>query len=219
MTKHYKYSIVFHNLRPGSKAAFQAAFAKIPKFKREVSAEEQYCDEEGNPLTDRPDRHLHVFVEFYNQRHFHSVLKICERIKKPHLWPTQLVEGMWGRVQIDAGRGTIEECLDYLEGGTKSKPLDGDVLQINEVPPPGYYRCYSCKAHHNPYNMKITHPNQTGVCGPCYWKTKDTYPGEWEYFPELERSIYIFEKSDFPRPGLFSQPIVPNFQNDFLQQS
>ncbi|WP_445772287.1 hypothetical protein, partial [Rheinheimera sp.] len=113
MTKHFKYSIVFHNVRQGSKAHIQKAFRALPKFKAEVSAEEPYNQD------DRPDRHVHLFVEFYNQRHFSSILKIAQRIGKPYIYPEKLFPGDWGRVEVDKGRGSMEECLDYLEGGTK----------------------------------------------------------------------------------------------------
>lgn len=210
--KYYKYSIVFHNTRPGSKDKIVAAFKAIPKFKELKSGEEKYCDEDGEPLPGRPDRHVHVFVEFYNQRHFHSILKRCESIKKPHVWPEQLVDGDWGRVQVDQGRGTMEECLDYLEGATKHKHTDDEVTS-ETASPPGYYKCYKCRGDFHGLNMTISHQAMTGVCRTCYWAHKNTYSGEWEYFPAIGRSEYIYSDLQAmrnPSRELKSQPILPN---------
>lgn len=190
MTKHYKYCITLHNLRPGKKSIVQAALRKLPHLKKELCAEEEYCDKEGNPLPDRPDRHIHIFIEFRNQRHYHSMLKTCERIAKPLIYPDQLHEGTWGRVHIDIGRGEIEQMLDYLEGATKLKPLDADVLEIHETIPPGHYTCYICNNHNHALDFYYTHENQTGVCYRCYHIFSEI-PGQFQYC-QISRRMHFF---------------------------
>lgn len=208
MSKIRKFSIVFHNTNPQAKPIIEAYFSRQnPKWV--IIGEEPYPDQ------DVPDKHIHIFIEYHNPRSFKKLLKECETLSVRTVYQPQLREGAWGRVQLDQGYGSQQECDDYLAGLTKDKPVDENVTRL-EAPPPGHYFCYSCKNHFHGINMTISHPNSTGVCGPCYQKTKDTYPGEWQYFPELMRSIYIFDKSDFPRPGLFSQPIVPPTQNAFF---
>lgn len=183
MSKHFKYSITFHNVRPGSKAHIQNAFRALPKFKAEVSAEEPY------EQADRPDRHVHLFVEFYNQRHFNSILKISQRIGKPYIYPEQLFPGEWGRVHVEKGRGSMTECLNYLEGGTKEKGLDPEVLEVHQAPPPGHYYCYKCKNYKRPMDCRFTHPSGEGVCFRC-WAIHNEEPGEWVYDPSTERMWY-----------------------------
>lgn len=188
MPKYYKYSVVLHNLQAGSKSQILQAIHKIPKFKREVSGEEEYCDAKGIALPDRPDRHLHIFIEFHNQRHFNSILKYFQTLSVKFQYPTQLVEGMWGRVQVDPMYGEMEQALDYLEGETKVKPTDANV-SIHEPPAPGEYKCYKCNIEAHALNFRYTHSNQSGVCYRC-WAIFNENPGEWKYDPHSQKMIF-----------------------------
>lgn len=210
MPKHFKYSIVLHNIQAGSKEQILQAVHRIPKIKREVTAEEEYCDSNGVALPDRPDRHLHVFIEFNNQRHFTSILKLFTNIAGKYRYPEQLEEGLWGRVQVDPMYGEMEQALGYLEGDTKIKPLDGNV-KINEPIAPGEYKCYKCDIEAHPLNFRYTHFNQTGVCYRC-WSIFNENPGIWNYDPINEKMYYKFQLKECPprntRPAkLFSQDI------------
>jgi len=205
MPKHFKYSIVLHNIQAGSKSEILRHVHRIPKIKKEVSGEEEYCDSNGVALPDRPDRHLHVFIEFHNQRHFTSILKLFTNIAKNYRYPEQLEEGLWGRVQVDPMYGEMEQALGYLEGDTKIKPLDGNV-KINEPLAPGEYKCYKCDIEAHSLNFRYTHHNQTGVCYRC-WSIFNENPGTWQYDINDEKMYYKFELKELPptynetRPG------------------
>ena len=61
---------------------------------------------------------MHLFVEFKNPQSKFRMLKNLSFLYK-------------GRIQIDPGRGSREECIKYLTDPDKSKEVDTNI--INEV--------------------------------------------------------------------------------------
>ncbi|WP_445772285.1 hypothetical protein, partial [Rheinheimera sp.] len=105
-----------------------------------------------------------------------------------------------GRVEVDKGRGSMEECLDYLEGGTKEKALDPEDLEVHKAPPPGHYYCYFCKGYKLGLDCPISHPTGEGVCYRC-WHIYREFPGEWVYEPRTQRCWYKHDlKERLPLP-------------------
>lgn len=73
--------------------------------------------------------HLHLFVQYKNQRYWSKVLKELNELKVEFLLPRPEGETRdWGRVQLDLMKGTFPQAEAYLKGETKDKPL-GEVLK------------------------------------------------------------------------------------------
>jgi hypothetical protein len=100
--------------------------------------------------------HLHLFIQYPNQRSFFSVLKELEQMKKKFVAPKPPGQrGDWGRVQLDPMRGRFDQAHAYLQGDTKDKPL-GEVLGGKEKP------CWRRKR----YIKRIGGPTES-FCGRC----------------------------------------------------
>lgn len=112
-----QFSIVFHNVKDDCKPAVERFFSDAQK---RIVALEPYPEQHGY--------HIHVFVQYTNQRYFKSMLAACERFKshivseKP---PTETRD--WGRVQVDVMRGSFEQAHKYLTAPDKDKPVDPNV--------------------------------------------------------------------------------------------
>lgn len=117
MGKFRSFCIVIHNVRPDCKPT---VVQHVSGAKRSAVALEPYPDQDGF--------HVHIQVEYANQRHFNSVLKefqgLSQRIVSPR---PDGEERSWGRVQCDQMRGTFEQATAYLTNPRKSKPVDGQV--------------------------------------------------------------------------------------------
>lgn len=197
MSKLRGFSIVLHNLKIGSKPYILDHF-KDSKWN--VIAEERYPER-----PDGPDCHIHVFVEFPNPKSFKKMLKEMEHLSSIHQYPTPQAEGSWGRVQVDRRKGDKKECLLYLQGASKDKPLDPSVAILSG----GAYKCYYCKSSGHGINFTITHPTYEGVCDRCFQIQKE-YPGYFEYCPDTGRCTYVYDlEEEYLRPRLFSQFIIP----------
>jgi hypothetical protein len=93
--------------------------------------------------------HLHLFIQYRNQRSFKSVLKELQNLSEKIISPRPDGETRaWGRVQLDIMRGTFQDCVKYLQGETKDKPT-GDVS----------HKMYEMTKHENCY-CTIRHPNR-----------------------------------------------------------
>lgn len=118
MAKFRSYCIVIHNVRPDCKPT---VVQHVSGAKRSAVALEPYKNQSGF--------HIHIQIQYVNQRHFNAVLdefnnlskKICE------IKPEGEDRG-WGRVQVDQMRGTFEQATAYLVDPRKSKPVDGQVV-------------------------------------------------------------------------------------------
>jgi hypothetical protein len=116
--KHRQYSIVFHNVQ--EEKSQETIRQYVAKAKEYVMSCEPYPEGEGF--------HLHLFIQYPNQRSFFSVLKELEQLKKKFLAPKpEGQQGDWGRVQLDPMRGRFDQANAYLQGQTKDKPT-GEVL-------------------------------------------------------------------------------------------
>jgi len=115
---------VIHNVDPEKTQAIVANYVK--EVKEYVMSIEPYPQGDGY--------HLHLFVAYRNQRSFQSVLKELQALSKQIQTPRPEGETRdWGRVQLDVMRGTFKDCVDYLQGVTKDKPL-GEVKEGKKYP-------------------------------------------------------------------------------------
>jgi len=103
-------------------------------------AEEPYNHQDGS--------HIHLFIK-YNQPKAKS--KILAHVQNLDLG---------GRVQVDVGRGTFDECRKYIVNPDKIKKLDEGITE-------NVRRLTSIEKH----------PDQVSVCKFClekYWDPPDT---------------------------------------------
>ncbi len=150
--KHRQYSIVIHNVRPNSKPQAEAYIQA--KTVQHVTSVEAYPHQSGH--------HLHMFVQYPNQRAKRAVLKELERWKSvvidPHAKPHTCEDGTlaypW-RVQAEPMLGRFDQCHSYLLGETKYKPT-GEVSHNYKT------KCY--------YPV-TTHGGKYTVCRWCNQRT------------------------------------------------
>jgi hypothetical protein len=131
-SKHRGYSITIHNVDQ----------VKAQKLGKEYAQEgaEYTMSVEPNPEGD--GYHLHLFIQYRNQRYFKAVLKELEKLSRRIGVPRPEGETRdWGRVQLDVMRGTMKQAKAYLLGQTKDKPT-GEVYQAIAGRPPEYWAQY-----------------------------------------------------------------------------
>jgi hypothetical protein len=115
------FSIVFHNVKDDCKQSITNSFSDAKKF---VCALEPYPEQSGH--------HIHVFVEYPNQRFQKAMLKKCQAIVPSIIAPKPPAEERsWGRVQVDVMRGTFAQATAYLTNPKKDKICDDDVTTKN----------------------------------------------------------------------------------------
>lgn len=111
--KHRQFCIVIHNVKKECESTVQDYNVQ--------KAKESILSVEPNPQGD--GFHLHVFIQYQNQRSFKSVLREYEQLAKRITEPRpQGEERAWGRVQVDVMRGRFDQAEAYLAGATKDKP-------------------------------------------------------------------------------------------------
>ena len=91
--------------------------------------------------------HCHLFIEFVNP---HSKFKILKELQRTFT----------GRIQVDHGRGTFEECKKYLVDPDKDKNLDKDLI-VQAKPPKVYFH------NHTDHKVKKSCPRCTWL---TWWK-------------------------------------------------
>lgn len=127
MSKYRQYSIVIHNV--SQEKVYDIIESYVQK------AKEYTMSVEPNPQGD--GKHLHLFIQFKNQRSFKSVLRELQqlslRIQEPKP-PGE--ERDWGRVQLDIMKGNFAQATAYLKGETKDKPV-GEVKSEKKILIPG----------------------------------------------------------------------------------
>ena len=117
--KHRQFSIVIHNVQEEKTQDILKQY--VSKAKEYVMSVEPYP--EGNGF------HLHLFIQYTNQRSFFSVLRELETLKKKFVAPRpDDCKGDWGRVQLDPMRGRFSQAEAYLKGDTKDKPI-GEICK------------------------------------------------------------------------------------------
>uniref|UniRef100_UPI004048C984 hypothetical protein n=1 Tax=Mariniflexile sp. TaxID=1979402 RepID=UPI004048C984 len=113
----YKYTIVIHNVDPKKENEVKNVAAQ--KAKEYVCSCEPYPEQSGY--------HMHLFIEYKNQRSFKSVLHEMQNLSKRVTEPRPPGETRdWGRVQVDRMYGDFKQANSYLLGETKDKPT-GEV--------------------------------------------------------------------------------------------
>jgi len=122
--KYRQFSIVIHNVKQNIQDIVEKH--NVQKVK------EMLMSVEPNPKGD--GSHLHLFIQYPNQRSFKSVLneytKLAKRLTTPK---PKGEERAWGRVQVDVMRGRFDQANAYLQGDTKDKPT-GEVISIKKKP-------------------------------------------------------------------------------------
>lgn len=104
----------------------------IVKEKYEVLVKEMLMSVE--PYPEQEGYHLHLFLQFPNQRYGCSVLAELEKLSKKIQAPRPVdCKGDWGRVHIEEMRGRFDQAEDYLLGMTKDKPT-GTVMSFKKKP-------------------------------------------------------------------------------------
>lgn len=130
--KHRQYSIVIHNVDD------KKAHDIVSKYVEE--SKEHVWSVEPNPQG--VGYHVHLFIQYRNQRRFKSVLKELERLSKRMVAPRPEGETRdWGRVHVDVMRGNFQQCVSYLRGQTKDKPV-GEVVHKVAGQPAEYWVKY-----------------------------------------------------------------------------
>jgi len=115
--KHRQFSITIQNV--DKQKTQDKLLELVETFKEYSYSVEPYNHQEGH--------HLHLFVQYPNQRYYKAVLKQMEEWKVSILAdrpPDETRE--WGRVHLEIQKGTLDQCEAYLKGETKNKLL-GDV--------------------------------------------------------------------------------------------
>lgn len=155
--KSRQFSVVIHNVRPD--ASPQAVEYCQKNTRQFVQAVEAYPKPPGH--------HLHLFLQYPNQRSKKSVLKEFEKWKPAVLDPAPVIKYddkgnplSPGRVQIDQMRGRFSHCHAYLNGETKFKPT-GDVAFNYET------KCYYPVTTHGGKYTVCRWCNQQTCLGQC----------------------------------------------------
>lgn len=124
-----QFSVVVHDVIPGAKEYFEGVINSLtPDWS--LIAEEEYNHQEG--------KHIHVFIKYENPRSWRDVLTWFEKQKQG------------GRVQVDTGRGSFQECRKYITDPAKEKKLDDSIsenvrkLTLTEKYPDETRQCIQC---------------------------------------------------------------------------
>jgi len=146
--KHRQFCIVVHNVKENITSIIEQH--NVSKVKEMLMSVEPYPQGGG--------QHLHLFLQYTNQRSFKSVLNEYEKLSKRLIEPKPADEvRSWGRVQVDVMRGRFDQANAYLLGETKDKPT-GQVISIVKKP------CWRRKR----YTKKIgDKKNIEEFCGRC----------------------------------------------------
>jgi len=122
--KYRQFCIVIHNVKEN--------IQHIVEQHNVQKTKEMLMSVEPNPKGD--GFHLHLFIQYPNQRSFKSVLNEYNKLAKRLTMPKPIgEERAWGRVQVDVMRGRFDQANDYLQGATKDKPT-GEVISIKKKP-------------------------------------------------------------------------------------
>lgn len=116
--KHRSYCIVIHNVKSSCKTV---VVEHCQGAKRSAIALEPYPKSDGF--------HIHIQIEYPNQRWFKSVLNEFIDLSRliVDVKPVDC-ETDWGRVQVDPMKGTFEQATKYLVNPDKDKDVDPNVV-------------------------------------------------------------------------------------------
>jgi len=105
------FTIVIHDVHTGLKIAAEDEVKKLQPDWSLVAIEE---------YTHQPGFHVHVFIKYQQPKAFNTVLNFWKKFSQ---------DNSAGRVQVDVGRGTFEECKKYLVDPDKEKNVDSQVTE------------------------------------------------------------------------------------------
>lgn len=132
-----KYSIVIHDVLEEDdpkNILKQWVIVKSPRYY--MIALEPYGHQQGH--------HMHLFIEFIQLLAKFSILKELQQLFK-------------GRIQVDIGRGSRDDCLKYLTDPDKSKDTDTNIINETGVP--------KIRTH----NHDISKKGDRSKCPRCNW--------------------------------------------------
>lgn len=196
-----QYCIVIHNVKQNIEPIVRQH--NVQKAKEMLMSVEPYPQGNGH--------HLHLFIQYTNQRSFMSVLNEYEKLSKRLIEPRPEGEvRSWGRVQVDVMRGRFDQANAYLLGETKDKPL-GEIFSIQKKP------CWRRQRYTKKIGDRKNMEEFCGRCGSaccpgccpgcriCDEKIKLAEDVEWynEMFSEIIRKKIIIQEGE-----LISQDIV-----------
>ncbi len=150
-----KYSIVIHDViyeTDPKNTLKQWVIVRSPKYY--MIALEPYNHQEGH--------HLHLFIEFTNPQSKFNILKELQRLYK-------------GRIQVDLGRGSREDCLKYLTDPDKSKDTDTNIIDEVGIP--------KIRVHNHDTSIK----GDRSKCPRCNWLAYTKTLGDQEFFTEMNK--------------------------------
>lgn len=122
-----KFSIVQHQATEMSKQMWNDFLVSMNPLEYLVSRE-------PNPPENGEGFHIHVYVQFKNDRwstrffNFHKFNKVKLVTNRP---ADCNIEGEWGRLQVDPMRGKMPHADKYLTNPDKDKEIDPDVIKFN----------------------------------------------------------------------------------------
>lgn len=132
------FSVVVHDVHAGSKARLEKEINELePDWS--LIAEENYNHQDGS--------HIHLFIKYNQPKAKSQILKFVQKLD------------LGGRVQVDVGRGTFNECKKYIVDPDKKKSLDSNITE---------------NVRH--LTSVERYPNQTRQCPYCgerYWEPPD----------------------------------------------
>ena len=175
LERNRKYSIVIHDVEVDEdpKATLKLwVISLVPIYY--MIALEPYEHQEGF--------HMHLFVQFSNQMSKFKMLKTLETLFK-------------GRIQIDPGRGSRDECIRYITDPLKTKSVDTNI--INEVGIP------KVRIHNHELDLPIRNPRRQR-CPRCQWLAYVNSIASDKEFLEEHRKPYTDYNSykDIPKEKL-----------------
>jgi len=143
------FSVVIHDVISGAKVKLEN---KINELEPDWSliAEEPYNHQDGS--------HIHLFIKYNQPKAKSKVLSYVQKLD------------LGGRVQVDIGRGSFDECRKYIVDPVKEKKLDDNItenvrrLTLVERYPDQVSVCPIClKKYWDPPDPKL--PFKSETCG------------------------------------------------------
>ena len=123
----------------------------------------------GPHVTERKtDYHMHLFVQFKNAMSKFKMLKTLGLLFK-------------GRIQIDPGLGSREQCIKYITDPTKTKSVDTNI--INEIGIP------KVRIHNHEISLSIRDQRRLR-CPRCQWLAYVKTLDDKEFFAEHRKPYY-----------------------------
>lgn len=152
------FTIVIHDVHTNIKDVAENEVKELnPDWS--LLAQEEYTHQEGH--------HLHIFIKYNQPKAFSTVLNFWKKFSETH---------SAGRVQVDVGRGTFEQCKKYLVDPDKDKHVDSDLKEnVRRLTP----------AEIND-RLVVKYPDDTVPCEDC---DRPVYFGPGMWVPLASRGL------------------------------